>query len=84
MRKIEKEAVAAFNAAKEFKKSNMRIEVTRERINVYLFGNLIVRKDRSTGEVSYSSCGWNTMTTASRLRAFGANAHIVNGKLIIE
>lgn len=84
MRQIEKEAVAAFNAAKDFKKSNMRVEVTKESIYVYLHGNLIVWKDRTTGEVSYHHCGWHTPTTASRLRAFGANAHIVNGTLIIE
>lgn len=84
MRAIEREAVAAFNANKNFSKSNMRVEVTSREVNVYLFGNLIVCKDRRTDEVSYSSAGWDTATTASRLRAFGADAHIKNGELIIN
>ena len=84
MRAIEREAVAAFNAARNYKKSNTEVVVTEGSIYVYLFGNLIVWKSRWTGTVSYSSAGWNTATTASRLRAFGADAHIKNGELIIN
>lgn len=84
MRAIEREAVAAFNAARYFKKSNTEVVATSESVYVYLFGNLIVWKDRATGEVSYHHCGWHTPTTASRLRAFGANAHIKNGTIIIK
>lgn len=84
MRAIEREAVAAFNENRNFSKSNTRVEVTKESVYVYLHGNLIVWKDRATGEISYHHCGWHTPTTASRLRAFGANAHIKNGTIIIE
>ena len=84
MKKIEKGAVAAFNAAKYFKKGNTEVVPTSEAVYVYLHGNLIVWKDQKTGEISYHHCGWHTPTTASRLRAFGANAHIKNGVLIIQ
>jgi hypothetical protein len=84
MRAIEREAVAAFNANKDFKKSNTQVVATSQSVYVYLHGNLIVWKDRTTGEVSYNHCGWNTPTTASRLRAFGADAHIKNGTIIIK
>lgn len=66
------------------RKSNTRVEVTSGSVYVYLFGNLIVWKDRKSGEVSYSNCGYNTPTTASRLRAFGADARIKKGVLVIN
>jgi len=84
MRAIERKALAAFNECRPFKESNTEVVVTKESVCVYLFGNMIVWKDRTTGEVSYSHCGWHTPTTASRLRAFGANAYIRKGTLIIE
>ena len=84
MRQIEREAVKAFEEGRNWKKGNMEVEVVGGDKYVYLFGNCIVWKSGLTGTTSYSHCGWHTMTTASRLRAFGADAHIVNGKLVIR
>lgn len=84
MRKIEREAVQAFKEGRNYKKSNTEVRVVGSDIYVFLHGNLIVWKSGLTGSTTYSHCGWHTPTTASRLRAFGANAHIVNGELIIK
>ena len=48
---------------------------------IYLHGNLIcvVLPD---GRRLYSSAGWNTVTTASRLRALGCNCGIRAGVLV--
>ena len=36
-------------------------------LGLYLFGNLIATKAVSTGVVSWSMAGWNSLTTRSRL-----------------
>lgn len=41
----------------------------------YLHGNAIAAMDKS-GNVRFSCAGWHTRTTASRLRALGANVRI--------
>ena len=75
MRQIEKEMVNAFNNGYNFKKSNTEVNVCDGYVNVYLHGNKIARKNLSTGKVGFSSCGWLTNATKSRLNALGANIY---------
>ena len=83
MRQIEKKMVAAWNAGREMNESNTSVEKLFGRyLYVRLFGNAIACKDLQTGEISYSCAGWHTTTTASRLRALGANVRIYKGRMI--
>ena len=87
MRQIEKEMVAAFNAGRNFNKSNTSVEtnaVTWDYVNnrwqrfavvVRLHGNLIAAKD-AAGNIYYSNAGWSSATTRSRLAALGAPCRI--------
>ena len=79
MKAIEKGMVAAFNGNKDFHRDNTEVVVVDGKVNVYLWGNKIASKDIKTGEVKHSNCGWATITTASRLRALGADCRIVKG-----
>lgn len=79
MRAIEREMVAAFNGNRNFRKSNTQVVVNDGKVDVFLFGNKISTKDIATGEVRFSNCGFDTITTASRLRALGARCGIKNG-----
>ncbi len=83
MKQIEKEMANAFNAGREMNKSNTRVYKLFGRwLYVSLWGNDIACKDLQTGEVSYSCAGWETSTTASRLRALGAPCQIKNFQMI--
>lgn len=71
MKKIEEKMVAAVKGSRNFKCSNTEVKVEDGVITVLLFGNEIMRKTPT--RISYCSCGYPTVTTASRLRALGAN-----------
>ena len=69
MRKIEKEMQSAIANRKNWSKSNTSVSVDNEGTTfVTLHGNLIAQISHS-GDMKLSSCGWQTVTTKSRLNA---------------
>ena len=71
MRQIEKMMVLAVANNQNFKLSNTEVKVLNNNVFVALHGNLIFA--RVNNKEYYSNAGWNTRTTASRLRALGAD-----------
>lgn len=71
MRQIEKMMIQAVNNKKNFRLSNTEVYNKKNGVFVFLHGNLIFA--RIDGVNHYSNAGWNTRTTASRLRALGAD-----------
>ena len=71
MRQIEKMMVNAVANKQNFRLNNTEVRNINGAIFVALHGNLIYAK--INGVHYYSNAGWNTRTTASRLRALGAN-----------
>ena len=71
MREIEKKMVQAVNNKQNFRLSNTEVRIIENGVFVALHGNLIFA--RIGGVDYYSNAGWNTRTTASRLRALGAD-----------
>lgn len=71
MRQIEKKMVEAVATRENFRLSNTEVYNKKNGVFVFLHGNLIFAK--IAGVNYYSNAGWNTATTASRLRALGAN-----------
>tara|TARA_R110001592_G_scaffold115065_2_gene315299 strand:- start:1678 stop:1968 length:291 start_codon:yes stop_codon:yes gene_type:complete len=69
MRKITQESIAAFNSNETFSKSNTAVSVTDTTTVLLLHGNSIAFKDRTTGKVKITHCGWDTTTTKERLNA---------------
>ena len=69
MRKIEKEMQSAIANRKNWSKSNTSVSVDNEGTTfVTLHGNLIAQIFNN-GDMKLSSCGWQTVTTKSRLNA---------------
>lgn len=73
MRKIEQDMVNAIRNNEDFRSSNTEVTHEGNIVKVYLHGNLIYAKNKRNGKVMFSSCGWNSNTTKSRLNALGAN-----------
>lgn len=71
MRQIEKQMVLAVANKQNFRLSNTEVYNKKNGVFVFLHGNLIYAK--INGVNYYSNSGWNTRTTASRLRALGAD-----------
>ena len=71
MRQIEKMMVLAVAKKQNFRLSNTEVYNKKNGVFVFLHGNLIYAK--IDGREHYSNSGWNTRTTASRLRALGAD-----------
>jgi hypothetical protein len=71
MRQIEKMMVQAVNNKECFKRSNTEVRTINGAVFVALHGNLIFAS--IDGKKYFSNSGWNTRTTASRLRALGAD-----------
>lgn len=69
MRKITQESIAAFNSNETFSKSNTAVSVTDTTTVLLLHGNSIAFKDRATGKIEITNCGWDTTTTKERLNA---------------
>ena len=65
MRKIEEEMLRALQRGRKWSKGNTRVDGNG---NVFLHGNMIAR-NVTMGGFEYSWSGWQTRTTASRLRA---------------
>lgn len=93
MRQVEKEMTAAIYAGRDWRKDNTQVICSPlsmskfggvsgdEKARIYLYGNCIcvVYKD---GRRAYSTTGWNTPTTRSRLQALGAGCRIFRGCMI--
>ena len=72
MKEIEKKMVAAIRNGKNFNGSNTQVECqSNGNIYVYLFGNCIYKVVNGKGY--FNLCGWNSVTTRSRLNALGVN-----------
>lgn len=71
MRQIEKMMVNAVNSKKNFKQSNTEVEIIKNNVFVRLHGNIIFADVNN--KKYFSTQGWNTVTTGSRLRALGAD-----------
>ena len=71
MRQIEKMMVLAVANKENFRRSNTEVRVINNSVFVFLHCNLIFAKIDDINY--YSNAGWNTRTTASRLRALGAD-----------
>ena len=71
MRKIEKQMNFAISNKADWSNSNTRVEFNSN-INcssIYLHGHQIATFDHNLKAVKLSSCGWQTVTTKSRLNA---------------
>jgi len=81
MRKIEKEMLQAIENRKSANLGNTSVVCENDgSIKVYLHGNKIY--EERGGVRHYSSCGYPTLTTASRLRALGADVKLKIGQSI--
>ena len=71
MRKIERQMNFAISNKGDWKNSNTRVEYNEftNCSNVFLHGHNIATVDHGTNSVKLSSCGWETVTTKSRLNA---------------
>lgn len=80
MRKIEENMIAAVAMRRDWSSGNTSVRVNhKNEVEVRLHGNLICRITK--GKRVFSSCGWATSTTRSRLNALGCDCHIVKGSL---
>ena len=74
MRKIEEQMNMAIRSRKNWSGSNTTVTcfkkdgITTE-VNVMLHGNCIAWFDTASNDFNISSCGWETVTTKSRLNA---------------
>lgn len=65
MKKITIEAVQAFEANENFSKSNTQVTTENNETKLFLFGNLIAKKDNTGTYIT--SAGWHSNTTKERL-----------------
>ena len=71
MRKIEKMMNFAISNKSDWSSSNTRVEYNNSTncSSIYLHGHQIASYDHNNQAVKLSSCGWQTVTTKSRLNA---------------
>ena len=69
MRKIEEQMNMAIRARKSWAGSNTTVRAYNDSIDVYLHGHCIAWLDVINDVWTFSSCGWETNTTKSRLNA---------------
>ena len=71
MRKIEQQMNRAIANRADWSSSNTRVEFNDSTncSSVFLHGHQIATVDHATNAVKVSSCGWQTVTTKSRLNA---------------
>ena len=71
MRKIEQQMNRAIANRTDWSSSNTRVEFNDSTncSSVFLHGHQIATVDHATNAVKVSSCGWQTVTTKSRLNA---------------
>ena len=74
MRKVEEQMNYAIRHRKNWAGSNTTVRCFKENgitteVNVLLHGNCIAWLDTATNDLFVSSCGWETVTTKSRINA---------------
>ena len=71
MRKIEQQMNRAISNKVDWSSSNTRVEYNESTdcSSIYLHGHQIASYDHNNQAVKLSSCGWQTVTTKSRLNA---------------
>jgi hypothetical protein len=71
MRKIERQMNFAISNKSDWSSSNTQVSYNENTncSSVYLHGHQIATVDHNTQAVKLSSCGWQTVTTKSRLNA---------------
>jgi len=71
MRKIERQMNTAISNKVDWSSSNTRVEYNNNTncSSIYLHGHQIATFDHNLKAVKLSSCGWQTVTTKSRLNA---------------
>ena len=71
MRKIEQQMNRAIANKADWSSSNTRVEYNNSTdcSSIYLHGHQIATYDHNNQAVKLSSCGWQTVTTKSRLNA---------------
>ena len=71
MRKIEQQMNRAIANKADWSSSNTRVEYNNNTncSSIYLHGHQIATYDHNNQAVKLSSCGWQTVTTKSRLNA---------------
>ena len=69
MRKIEEQMNMAIRARKSWAGSNTTVRAYNDSIDVYLHGHCIAWLDVINDVWTLSSCGWETVSTKSRLNA---------------
>ena len=92
MRKIERAMNFAISNKADWSSSNTRVEFNDSTncSRVFLHGHNIATVDHATNAVKISSCGWQTVTTKSRLNAildevkWGAKVAQVNWKWFVS
>ena len=71
MRKIEQQMNRAIATKSDWSSSNTRVEYNNNTncSSIYLHGHQIATVSHNTNALKLSSCGWQTVTTKSRLNA---------------
>ena len=69
MRKVTQEIIRAFMNDENKSVSNSTVKTDLENTKMFLFGNLIARKEKATGKIEISMAGYGTTTTRERLNA---------------
>lgn len=69
MRTITEKSINAFINATNFNSSNTIVNLVGDFTFLSLFGNLIAKRNKKTGVISITNCGWFTNTTKERLNA---------------
>lgn len=65
MRKITRQSTRAFMDHTPFDSKNTKVQIENNVVKMYLFGNLIAKKEK--GKIFITSAGWNSNTTKERL-----------------
>lgn len=79
MRKIDEQARDAFINKKRFKLRNTKVNIIDGEPHLYLHDNLIAKLENN--ELLINHCGWETLTTKSRLNALpGVHIKMIKGK----
>jgi hypothetical protein len=84
MRKIDELAKTAFIQKRRFKLRNTEVCILNGKPHLYLHSNLIAKLN-DQDELLIKHCGWETVTTKSRLNAFyGVNIRLFKGSFILN
>ena len=88
-RQVTETTIRKFMNDENFRLSNTEIITDSESTKLYLFGNLIARKDKATGKIEVTMAGYGTATTRERLNGLPNvrinqinGAQYLNGKVI--